>query len=183
MTSWVGGAAALLAAVTLLAGTAGLAMGRRRWTPWLAVLCGFNARYRGTSRDALRGVHTVDVALLLLAAATYAAFWPGPGTSHLVWLTLAIAQPLLGIPLLMVTKLSGRSGLMGGALVLSVLMLVEGAWSAVAWLGVATSVLLLIGDFGTTARPSRTLAGALAAGYGGLLTWFCALAALLLTQP
>lgn len=181
MRSVFGGAAAVLAAVILLTGTAGLATGRRRWSPWLAVLFAFNARYRCTSRGALRGVHPIDVVLLLLAGATYAAFWPGPGTTHRVWLALAIAQPLLGIPVLMVTRLSGRSGLMGGAFVLSLLMLVGGMWPAVAWLGLATSVLLLIGDFGTTARPSRLLAGPLAAGYGGLVIWFCALAALLLT--
>jgi hypothetical protein len=54
--------------------------------------------------------------------ATYTGFWPEPGANQLAWMTLAIAQPLLGIPLLLTTHLSGRSGLMGGALVLSVLV-------------------------------------------------------------
>ncbi len=181
MITLVGGVAAVLAAATLLGGAAGMAMGRRRWSPWLALLYGYNARYRVSSRDALRGVHPVDVALLLLAGATYAGFWPGPGTSHVWWMTLAFAQPLLGIPLLMVTKLSGRSGVMGGALVLSILMLVTGTSSAVAWLGLSASILLLVGDFGTGARPSRLLAGALAVGSCALIIWFGALAALLLT--
>lgn len=173
--------AAVGAAATLFAGAVGLALGLRRWSTWLAVLFAFNARYRAASHDALRGVHTIDVALLLLAGVTYAAFWSGPGTSHPLWMALAIAQPLLGFPLLLVTKLSGRSGLMGGALVLSILMLVDGTWSAAAWMGLVASVLLLVGDFGTTARPSRLLAGPLAVGYGALVIWFCALAALLLT--
>ena len=181
MITLVGGVAAVLAAATLLGSIAGMSMGRRRWSPWLAVLYGYNARYRVTSRDALRGVHPVDIALLLLAGATYAGFWPGPGTGHVVWMTLAIAQPLLGVPLLMVTKLSGRSGLMGGALVLSILMLVSGTSAPVAWLGLSASILLLVGDFGTTTRPSRLLAGALGVGYGALLVWVGALAALLLT--
>src|SRR5829696_1918777 len=181
MISMVGGVSAVVAAATLLSGIAGMAMDRRRWSPWLAVLCGFNARYRVTSRDALRGVRGIDIALLLLAGATFAGFWPGPGSTHIVWMTLAIAQPLLGIPLLMVTKLAGRSGLMGGALVLSILMLVDGIWTGVAWLGASASLLLLVGDFGTTARPSRLLAGALAAGCGALVVWFLSLAALLLT--
>ncbi|MEA5153366.1 hypothetical protein [Raineyella sp.] len=181
MISLVGGVAAVLAAAALLGGIAGMATGRSQWSPWLAVLYGYNAEYRVTSRDALRGVHTVDVALLLLAGTTYAGFWPGPGTSHIVWMTLAIAQPLLGIPLLMVTKLSGRSGLMGGALVLSILMLVDATSAMVAGLGVSASILLLVGDFGTNPRPSRILAGTLAVGCGSLAIWFCALAALLLT--
>lgn len=180
MISLVGGLAAALASVALLVGIGGLVSGAGRWSPWLAVLFGFNARYRVASRDELRGTKPIDVAVLVLAAAAYAGFWPGPGTSHVAWMTLAIAQPVLGIPLLMATKLSGRSGLMGGALVLSVLMLVDGTWPAVAWLGVSASVLLLLGDFGTTARPSRLLAGALAAGYATLIVWFACLTTLLL---
>jgi hypothetical protein len=180
VVSSIGGVAAVLAAATLLGGTAGMALGSRRWRPWLAVLYGINAGSRVVSRDTLRGVQPVDVALLLLAVVTYAGFWPGPGTSHLVGMTLAIAQPLLGIPLLLATKLVGRSGLMGGALVVSILMLMDRTWTATAWLGLTASLLLLVGDFGTTSRASRLLAGTLAVGYGALVVWFCSVAAFLL---
>ena len=95
-------------------------------------------------------------------------------------MTLAIAQPLLGIPLLLATRMLGRSGLMGGALVLSILMLVDGTWTAAGWLGVTASLLLLIGDFGTTGRPSRPLAVLLAVGYAALVVWFGWIAVLLL---
>ena len=95
-------------------------------------------------------------------------------------MALAIAQPLLGIAILLATRLSGRSGLMGGALVLSILMLVDGTWTAAGWLGVTASVLLLVGDFGTTGRPRRPLALVLAVGYGALISWFGLVAALLL---
>lgn len=94
---------------------------------------------------------------------------------------LAIAQPLLGTALLLVTRLWGRSGLMGGALVLSILILVDSTWTAVGWLGVIASLLLLVGDFGTTGRPSRLLATLLAVGYGALVAWFGWVALLLLT--
>ena len=181
MIALVGGVAAALAAVVLLVGGAGMVVGAGRWRPWLAVLFGFNARYRVASRDELRGINAIDVALLVLAGSAYAGFWPGPGSSQVAWMTLAVAQPLLGIPVLMATRLSGRSGLMGGALVLSILMLVDGRWPVVAWLGVLASVLLLVGDFGTTARPSRLLAVVLAAGYAVLVVWFACLAWLLLS--
>lgn len=88
-----------------------------------------------------------------------------------MWLSLAVAQPLLGVPLLLVTRQSGRSGLMGGALVLSILMVLGGRWVAIGWLGVAASALLLVGDFGTGARSSRLLAVALALGYGAQIAW------------
>jgi hypothetical protein len=93
---------------------------------------------------------------------------------------LAIAQPLVGIAVLLATRMLGRSGLMGGALVLSILMLVDGTWTAAGCLGVTASVLLLVGDFGTTGRRRRLLALVLAVGYGALVTWFGWVGAILL---
>jgi hypothetical protein len=183
MVSWVGGIAAIVAAVTLLVAIAGMARRSYRPRPWLVVLFKINAGHDDVSRDTLRGVVPVDVLLLLLAGASYAGFWPGPGARHVVWMTLAIAQPLLGIPLLLGTRLFGRSGLMGGALVLSILMLVDGAWIAIGFLGMMASLLLLVCDFGTTGRPSRLLATLLAVGYGALVAWFGWVAALLLFAP
>jgi hypothetical protein len=177
---WVGGIAAILAAATLLAGIAGLAVHSHRGRPWLVVLFGVNAGRGEVSRETLRAVQPVDVLLLLLAGVAYAGFWPGPGASHVGWMILAIAQPVLGIAILLATRLWGRSGLMGGALVLSILMLVESSWTTTGWLGVTASVLLLVGDFGTTGRPRRLLALILAVGYAALVSWFGWVAALLL---
>jgi hypothetical protein len=177
----VGAVAAIVAAVTLLVGVAGMTRSAPRLRPWLLTLLRINAGYGDVSRETLRGIAPVDVVLLLLAGATYAGFWPGPGTSHVLWMTLAIAQPLLGIPLLLGTRLQGRSGLMGGALVLSILMLLDGVWTGAGWLGTTATVLLLVGDFGTTGRPRRLLATALAVGYGTLIAWFGWVAVLLLT--
>lgn len=85
--------------------------------------------------------------------------------------TAAIAQPLLGIAILLITRHAGRSGLMGGALILSILMLIDGTWTAPGWMGAASSVLLLVADFGTTGRPHRLLAEVLAVGYAALVIW------------
>lgn len=176
--SGAGGIAAIVTAATLLVGVAGMATDDRRTRPWLVVLFKINAGY--DSRETLRGVEPVDVVLLLLAGVTYAGFWPGPGGDHPVWMVLAIAQPLLGIPLLLATRTLGRSGLMGGGFVLSILMLVAGTWTAAGWLGAVASGLLLVGDFGTTGRRSRLLAVLLAVGYGALVVWFGWVAVLLL---
>jgi hypothetical protein len=178
--SWIGGAAAIAAAATLVAGTVALVTRKGRARPWLAVLFGINARFGGVSRDTLRGLPPVDVLLLLLAGATYTGFWPGPGARHVVWMLLAIAQPLLGVVLLMFTRLVGRSGLMGGALVLSLLMLLEGTGTATGSLGATASLLLLVGDFGTSGRPSRVLAAIVFVGYTGLIAWFLWVSVLLL---
>jgi hypothetical protein len=69
---------------------------------------------------------------------------------------------------------------MGDALVLSMLMVVDGTWTVAGWLGGTASVFLLVGDFGTTGRPRRRLALVLAVGYGALVSWFGWVAALLL---
>jgi hypothetical protein len=180
LRSWIGGAAAIAEAATLLVGIVALAKRNDRARPWLAVLFGINSGYGGVSRDTLRGSPPVDLLMLLFAGATYAGFWPGPGPSHVVLMCLAIAQPLLGILLLIATRLVGRSGLMGGALVLSLLMLVGGTSAAAGGLGVTASLLLLVGDFGTSGRPSRMLAAFVLVGYAALIAWFVWLAVLLL---
>ena len=180
MGSWIAGLAAGLAAATLLVGVAATVKGTRAWTPWLALLAAVNASRRGTTRDALRGVRPVDVTLLILAATSYVGFWPGPGAAHDVWMTIAIAQPALGIPLLVATRMLGRSGLMGGGFVLSVLMVVDERWTAAGWCGLVACLLLLVGDFGTTGRRSRLLAVALCVGYVALVVWFAWLAVILL---
>jgi hypothetical protein len=179
VAAWVSGIAAIGAAATLLVGTVAARSYRTR--PWLVVLFMINAGDNDVSRETLRGVQPVDVWLLALAAAVYMGFWPGPGTHQVMWMSLAIAQPLLGIPLLMSTHLFGRSGLMGGALVLSILMLGGGTWSATGWLGLLASLPLLVGDFGTSGRASRALAVLVAVGYGALMAWFAALSMILLS--
>jgi hypothetical protein len=175
------GVSAILAAATLLAGIAGLVTHRPGGCPWLVLLCGINAGYGDVTPDSLRAAPPIDVLLLLLATVTCAGFWPGPGGSHVWWMALALAQPLLGIAVLLATRLWGRSGLMGGALVLSILMLLDGTWRVAGWLGTTASVLLLVGDVATTARPRRLLAAILTAGYAMLSLWFGWVAAVLLT--
>jgi hypothetical protein len=176
----VGGVAAALAAVTLLAGIAGLALRRRRWQPWLLVLLDINTGRPGASHEDLRSVEPVDVVLLALAGVAYAGFWPGPGERHEWWMVLAVAQPLLATAVLLVTRLAGRTGLLGGALVLSVLMVVDGEWTTAGWWGIAAAGLLLLGDLTTTGPPRRALVPVVAVGYAALTAWFGVLAVLLL---
>ena len=179
MVSAAGGVAAALAAALLGLGAAGTP-GRVWARSWLVVLQDVNGGREGVTIEALRGARPVDVVLLLLAAGAYAGTWPRLGTHQPLWLALAVAQPLAGIPLLFVTKRVGRSGLMGGALVLSVLLLVEGVWVAAGWLGAVASALLLVGDLGTTGRANRLLVWTITTGYAALFVWFWVLALLLI---
>lgn len=181
--SWASGGAAIAAAVTLLLGLAALTRHQDRLRPWLAVLLGINAGYGDVSMETLRGRRPVDVLLLLLGGAAYSGFWPGPGAPHVVWMWLAIGQPVLGVVLLLLTRYVGRSGLLGGGLVLSVLMLVDDTDVAAGVLGLVAGLLLLVGDVLTRGRPSRTLAAVLLCGYAALVVWFLWIAAVLLAVP
>lgn len=176
----MGGVAALVTAAMLLAGIGGFAARFRRLRPWLAVLFGINAGWGDVSRDTLRGINPIDVLLLLLAGVTFIGFWPGPGTRQLAWTALAIALPFAGIVILLATGLAGRSGLMGGTLVLSILMLLDDGWTGAGYMGIAASALLLVGDVGTSGRRSRLMATIVATGYVALSGWFLWIAARLL---
>ena len=167
----VGGIAAVMAAGTLMIGIGGFASRNVRLRPWLTVLFGINGESGDVSRDSLKAIQAIDIALLLLAGVTFMGFWPGPGTHQVAWMLLTIALPFAGIPVLFATRLAGRSALMGGAVVLSILMIVGRGWTGVGYLGLAASGLLLVGDFGT-GRPSRLIATIIGTGYLSLVGWF-----------
>jgi hypothetical protein len=166
----VGGLAATLAAAILVVGVFGLAAGSSGIRPWLSVLLGINAGVGGVTLGSLRVVNIIDVAILLAAGVAFAGFWPGPGGPHKVWMGLAILLPFAGIAVLLATGLAGRSGLMGGGLVLSVLMIGSPARRVLGYLGVVANLLLLAGDF-ATAGPSAVVAGVVGVGYVLLVVW------------
>jgi hypothetical protein len=167
----LGGASALLAAATLLIGFGGLTTRASALRPWLAVLFGINAGIGDVSHDSLRVINAIDVALLLLACVTFIGVWPGPGGSYVAWMALAVALPIAGIPILLATRLVGRSGFMGGGAVVSVLMLFNAAWLALGSLGLVANLLLLLGDFATGERRSPITAVLVAIGYLAMIGW------------
>ncbi|MFZ5515279.1 MAG: hypothetical protein ACOY90_01490 [Candidatus Zhuqueibacterota bacterium] len=91
-----------------------------------------------------------------------------------IWSIVAAVIPFLGMALFIVTKLAGRSGVMGAGVVISFVMLQSNIFGKViAFVGVLGSVLLLVGDFGTTANsPSTVVAILVGIGYVLMMTWF-----------
>jgi hypothetical protein len=85
---------------------------------------------------------------------------------------VAIALPLAGIVVLLAPGLLGRSGLMSGGLVLSLLLLGEGGYSPLGQFGAVATVLLVVGDFATSGARSPLVAGLIGVGYGLLVVWF-----------
>lgn len=90
-------------------------------------------------------------------------------------MTIAVALPLLGIPLLLVTQQAGRSGVLGGGIVIAVLMLSSPDSTSSGIVGLVANVLLLIGDFATSESRAPVVAAAVTVGYVLLMVWFVAI--------
>jgi hypothetical protein len=161
----LGGVGAALEATVLSVGIVGLIVSSPVLQPWLA-------RPAGMSMDALNVITAIDSFVLALAALAFARFWPGPGKPHRFWMGLAILLPLAGIAVLLATDLQGRSGLMGGGRVLSVLLVGSRTFRPLGNFGGAANLLLLVGDFSTTGARSALVASLVAFGYMLLIVWF-----------
>jgi hypothetical protein len=178
----LGGVAAALEATVLCVGIIALIVASPVLQPWLAVLFGINAGLDGMSMDALSVITAVDIVALALAAVAFAGFWPGPGKPHRIWMGLAILLPLAGIAVLLATGLQGRSGLMGGGIVLSVLLIGGRPFRPLGYVGAMANLLLFVGDFATTGASAVLVASLVAVGYVLLVIWFAWIAWFLMSR-
>ncbi|HEX9865947.1 MAG TPA: hypothetical protein VGC03_13360 [Acidimicrobiia bacterium] len=178
----LGGVGAALEATVLGVGIVGLIVASSVLRPWLAVLFGINAAMGGLSLDALSDTNAIDIVVLALSAIAFAGFWPGPGKPHRVWMGLAILLPLAGIAVLLATGLQGRSGLMGGGLVLSVLLIGNRTFRPLGYLAGVANLLLFVGDFATSGARSALVASLVAFGYILLIVWFVWIAWFLMSR-
>ncbi len=141
---------------------------------WLVIIFKINAGYEGFSFDRLQGVHLLDVMIVILAGITYLGIVNVTQGAGKIWTVIGAALPFMGIGILFITKLAGRSAVMGGGLIIAVFMLRRLIFSrGMAVVGIIANVLLLTGDFGTNPTIASTLfAAAVAVGYILLMVWF-----------
>ncbi len=141
---------------------------------WLITLFKLNAGFEEIQFDQLYGPNLLDITLMALVVVVYLGLYVALKRTSRLWSMIAAIIPLLGIVIFIVTKLAGRSGVMGAGIVISLVMLRSNAFSKViAFLGILANVLLLVGDFGTAATsPSTPVAIAIGIGYVLLLVWF-----------
>jgi hypothetical protein len=141
---------------------------------WLVILFKLNAGFDGVQFDRLYGLNPLDIAIMVLVAIMALGLYTALRRTSRIWSLVAAVMPILGIILFIATKLAGRSGVMGTGLVISFVMLrsnIFGRMTAV-W-GILASLLLLAGDFGTTANSHSTIVAILVGiGYVLLMTWF-----------
>lgn len=145
---------------------------------WLVILFKLNAGFNGVSFDRLYGPDALDIAILALVGTMYLGLYTALRRASKVWSIIAAIQPFLGIVVFIATRTAGRSGVMGAGLVISLVMLRSKTFDKVtAFVGLLASVLLLAGDFGTTADSHSTiLAIFIGIGYLLLMAWFFLLA-------
>jgi hypothetical protein len=135
---------------------------------WLIILFNLNFRPASTPPAALSSLSSLDIALMLLVAVVIAAMYPAIISTSRAWATIAIALPILGIPIFLATATAGRSAVLLAGLISSILALRSRFGSPVsAYAGIlGAAFLLFLGDFGTAAfAPSLLVAIFIAVGY------------------
>jgi hypothetical protein len=185
MLGHVGGVAAILTAALLLTGLLGWAIAPQGLGPrnWLVVLFQINAGINHVSADMLRLLNPLDVAILAFVGLTYLGLRRSYAGTRGALLVLAAALPFIGIPVLLVTGLAGRSSVMAAGVVAAATMLRSRDSRRLGYLGLLANGLLLAGDVMTGASQAPFVAALLGFGYLLLLPWFLMVGIRLLREP
>lgn len=110
---------------------------------------------------------------MILVAVTFLGLYAAVRSASKIWSIIALVQPFLGIMIFIVTHSAGRSAVIGAVLVISLTMLVRSTTfsKAIAYVGLAASVLLLVGDLTASIALSSTIAILVGIGYILIIIW------------
>ena len=148
---------------------------------WLITIFKLHAGFGGVQIGLLDGVDLLDLAMLALAGLAVLGVCAALWRTSRIWSIVAAIQPFLGIVLFIATKNAGRSAAMGAALVISLVMLRSSVFNrATAYLGIAASVLLFVGDLSAGIPPLPIIATLFGIAYVLFTAWFFLLARRLL---
>jgi lysylphosphatidylglycerol synthetase-like protein (DUF2156 family) len=179
------GMAALIVGLLLFVGLAGLvtpdldSSSIARWLSplqnnWLVILLKLNAALHGVQFDLLYGLNPLDLVIMALVIVMHLGLYAALRWSSRVWSMIAAVVPVLGMLLLFVTRIAGRSGVMVAGLIISLVMLRSNVFAkTIAFVGILASSHLLLGDFGTGANShSIVVAILMGIGYVLLTIWY-----------
>jgi hypothetical protein len=140
---------------------------------WLMILFKINAGVGEVQFNQLYGVNPVDLVLMTLVIVMYAGLYVVLKRTSRIWSMIAAILPILGTIIFIATKLAGRSSVMAAGIVISFVMLPSNVFrKAIGFVGILACLLLLVGDFGTTANSTSTIVAILVgAGYVLLIIW------------
>jgi hypothetical protein len=140
---------------------------------WLAVIFKLHAGFKGVESGRLFELNFLDIAIMALIATMYIGLYAALRKTSKIWSIIASVQPFLGIALLIATKSAGRSGVMGGGLVISFVMLRSKIFNKItAFMGIISSIFLLVGDISVGVSHSDVIAILTGTGYLVLTAWF-----------
>lgn len=140
---------------------------------WLILIFKLHAGFDGVRSDVLHGLNLLDVVILALVGAMCFGLYAALRDTSKIWISIASALPFIGLILFSVTKIAGRSSVMGAALIISLVMLRNNIFNKVtAYVGILASVLLLAGDFSVGIPHSTMIAALFGIGYVLLTAWF-----------
>jgi hypothetical protein len=182
----VGAVAALLVLTLFLIGVIGIITESLQLTPadgWFTQLqnnwlVGIFKLSIGV-QSSLHAVNLLDLVIMTLFCTMSLAFYVALKPASKIWSLIAAILPFLGIPLFLITGTMGRSNLLMGGLVVSVVMLRSKVFSKLtAYTGIAASVLLFfLGDIATTIfSTSYVIAAFIVVGYVLWMLWFSLIA-------
>lgn len=180
----VAGVAAVFAGVLLLLAmisliVADLQLGAiNRWLSlfqnnWLVLIFKLHAGFGGVQADLLHVLNLLDLAILALVGMLYLGLYAIFRRTSKIWSFIALALPFLGIMLFTITRIAGRSSVMGAGLIISLVMLRNNIFNKViAYMGILASLLLLAGDFSVGIPNSNMIAALFGIGYVLMMIWF-----------
>jgi hypothetical protein len=169
----IGGVAAVIVMALLLVGILGVIIPLQ--DNWLIVLFKLNAGLGGVQADSLNVLNLLDIVIMALAGTALVALCAALWHISKIWSMVAACLAFLGMPLLVITHMAGRSGLLLGGLIISAALLRSDSFSrASATVGiVAGALLLLVGDIGTAIFASSTIIAIfIGIGYVLWIGWF-----------
>ena len=139
---------------------------------WLVVIFNLHAGFSNVQSSPFYQMNLLDLAILALAATMYIGLYMALRKTGKVLPLIALAQPILGMVLFVVTKTAGRSSFMGAELVISLVMLRSKLFDKwIAFAGLLSAILLLAGDLGASLAPSDILAIVMGTGYTLSVVW------------
>ena len=142
---------------------------------WLIVLFSLNVEFSGVQTNLLNVLNLLDIVIMVLFGMMFLALYAALSHTSKIWSAVATSLPFLGIVIFLITQTAGRSGLLIGGLIFSIIMLGSTIFSkSSAYVGIVASALLFFaGDIGTTIfSASKIIALFIGVGYVLWMIWF-----------
>jgi hypothetical protein len=115
---------------------------------WLIIIFKLHAKIINPSTNPLHVVNLYDIFIITLFILINICLYQILKKQNKIWFLSAISLLILGIIILLITQLAGRSAFMASGLIISIILLSKGSQKRITGLtGILANTLLLIGDF------------------------------------